>query len=231
MSKNQKKFWSTVAAVMTGIGTFIAAIPPLVNMFKPETQTQSTKSIPLPSPEISVKSTPKTGVRFFCGTGEYKGRNVPATIIQNTQSNEEVIVIFWRLDNDYFGEDYPPQKRCEIVSQQFQNIYNRDGLKFVVATKETWVPDREIPVVCSVKYKGASCKNDDLLFTLESKDDPNLVLKDLINNDDIPSEKPPLSRGEKPPKTFAEGKRVYYNLSNIFNKQQSEESYQYKLPF
>ncbi|NEN91657.1 MAG: hypothetical protein F6K48_23225 [Okeania sp. SIO3H1] len=200
-------------------------------MFQPEPQTQQTKSTPLPSPEISVKSTPKPGVRFFCGTGEYRGRNVPATIIQNTQSNEEVIVIFWRLDNNYFGEDYPPQKRCKIVSQQFQNIYNRDGLKYVVATKETWVPDREIPVVCAVKFKGASCKNDDLLFTLESRDDPDLVLKDLINNDDIPGEKTPLSRGEKPPKTFAEGKRVYYNLSNIFNKQQSEETYQYKLPF
>ena len=156
---------------------------------------------------------------------------ISATIVQNTQSNEEAIIIFWRLDNNYFGEDYPPQKRCEIVSQKFQNIYDRDGLQFVFATKATWIPDRKIPVVCSVKYKGASCKNDDLLFTLESTDDPNLVLKDLINDDEIPSEKPPLVRGEEPPETFAEGKRVYYNVSKIFDKDEPEKTYQYKLPF
>lgn len=231
MSKNQKKFWSTVAAVMTGIGTFIAAIPPLVNMFKPETQIQQTKSTPLPSPEISVKSTPKPGVRFFCGTGEYRGRNVPATIVENPELNEEIIVILWKLDNDYFGEKYPPQKRCKIVSERFQNIYDKGGLKYIVPTLESWVPNQEIPVVCGVKQMMSSCNNEDLLFTLESKDDPNLVVKDLINSLEISKKNPPILRGEEPPNTFAEGKRVYYDFSGVLNRWQLEENYQEKPAF
>lgn len=234
MSNNKKKPWTTLAAVLGGFAGLLGGIAALITAITPFIKSEPEPTLtttPTSFPEVKANSTPASRVRFFCGTGEYRGRNVPATIVENIQSNEEIIVILWKLDNYYFGEKYPPQKRCEIVSQQFQNIYDRDGLKYVAATKETWVPDREIPVVCAVKSKGASCQNDDLLFTLESRDDPNLVLKDLINNDDIPSEKPPLLRGQKPPKTFAEGKRVYYNFSNIFNKQQSEESYQYKLPF
>ncbi|NEO54460.1 MAG: hypothetical protein F6K54_16065 [Okeania sp. SIO3B5] len=205
----------------------ITAITPFIKSESEPTPTTT----PTSSLEVKANSTPVSRVRFFCGTGEYKGRNVPATIVENIQSNEEIIVILWKLDNYYFGKNYPPQKRCEMVSERFQNIYNRDRLKYVVATLETWIPNQEIPVVCGVKYKGASCNNEDLLFTLESSDNPDSVLKDLINSEDIPSEKPPLLRGEDPPNTFAEGKRVYYNFSSILNRWQPEESYQYKLPF
>ncbi|NES73127.1 MAG: hypothetical protein F6K24_52015 [Okeania sp. SIO2D1] len=170
-------------------------------------------------------------MRFFCGTREYRGRNVPATIVENIQSNEEIIVILWKLDNYYFGEKYPPQKRCEIVSERFQNIYDKGGLKYIVPTLESWVPNQEIPVVCGVKNMINSCNNEDLLFTLESKDDPNLVVKDLINSLEISKKNPPILRGEEPPNTFAEGKRVYYDLSDVLNRLEMKENHQYKVPF
>jgi len=132
--------------------------------------------------------------------------------VENPELNEGIIVIFWKLDNDYFGKNYPPEKRCEMVSEWFQNIYDRDGLKYFVATWETWVSNRDIPVVCEVKQMRASCKNEDLLFTLEESDNRDLVVQDLINRRKFSGKEPELVRGEEPPNTFAEGKRVYYDF-------------------
>lgn len=98
-------------------------------------------------------------------------------------------------------------------------------MKYIVATWETWVPNRNIPVVCGVKQMRASCKNEDLLFTLESSDDPDLVVQDLINRRQFPSEKPELLRGEEPPDTFAEGKRVYYNFYDVLNRLKPQENH------
>ncbi|NET46406.1 MAG: hypothetical protein F6K15_33030 [Okeania sp. SIO2B3] len=199
----------------------IAAITPFI---KPESEPPPTPT-PTSSPsQVKVNYAPVSGVKFFCGTGEYKGRNVPATIVENIQSNEEIIVILWKLDNYYFGENYPPQKRCEMVSERFQNIYDRGGLKYIVTTLETWVPNQEIPVVCGVKQMMSSCNNEDLLFTLQSNDDPDLVVDDLVNRRQFPSENPPIIRGEEPPNTFAEGKRVYYDFSGVLNRWQLEET-------
>jgi len=224
MSNNKKKSWTTFAALLGGVAGLITAITPFI---KSESEPTPTPTPTLtPSLEVKANSTLVSGVRFFCGTGEYKGRNVPATIVQNTQLNEEIIVILWKLDNYYFGKNYPPQRRCEMVSQRFQNIYDRDGLKYVVATKETWVPNQEIPVICGVKYMRASCKNEDLLFTLESNDNPDLVLQDLINRRKFPQKKPGLVRGEDPA-----NQRVYYDFSNLFNELQLEKYSQDKPAF
>lgn len=222
MSNDKIELWTTVGTVVGGVAALIAAITPFI---KPGSETQPTPKPTLSPLQVKVNSASVSGVRFFCGTGEYQGRNVPATIVENNQSNQEIIVILWKLDNYYFGKNYPPQKRCEMVSERFQNIYDRDGLKYVVATLETWVPNQKIPVVCGVKQMMASCNNEDLLFTLESSDNPDLVVQYLINRRKIPSKNPPLSR-ENPPNTFTEGKRVYYDFSNLFNELQLEESYQ-----
>ncbi|MEM1167820.1 MAG: COP23 domain-containing protein [Cyanobacteria bacterium P01_H01_bin.35] len=225
MSNNKTELWTTVGTVVGGVAALIAAITPFI---KSESETQPTPT-PTSSPsQVKVNSPPVSGVRFFCGTGEYRGRNVPATIVKNTQSNEEVIVILWKLDNYYFGENYPPQKRCKMVSERFQNIYDRDGLKYVVATLETWVPNREIQVVCGVKQMMAPCHNEDLLFTLESTDNPDLVVQDVIDQRKFPRKNPPILRGEEHPNTFAEGKRVYYDFSGVLNRWQLEEFSQEK---
>ena len=227
MSNNKIRFWTTLGSVLGGIATFVMAITPFIQLRSESPPT------PTPTPSTMLKEMSSLGsrVRFFCGTGDYQGKNVPATIVENTQLNEEIIVILWKLDNYYFGKKYPPKKRCEMVSQRFQNIYDRGGLKHIVATLETWVPNQEIPVVCGVKQIMTSCNNEDLLFTLQSNDDPNLVVQDLMNRRNFPGKNPPILRGEEPPNTFAEGKRVYYDFSNVLNRWQLDEYSQEKPAF
>ncbi|NEQ77999.1 MAG: hypothetical protein F6K23_36365 [Okeania sp. SIO2C9] len=229
MSNNKTELWrTTVATVVGGVAALITAITPFIKLKSETPPTPTSTSSPS---RIKVNYALVFGVKFFCGTGEYRGRNVPATIVENIQSNEKIIVILWKLDNYYFGENYPPQKRCKMVSERFHNIYDRGGLKYIVTTLETWVPNQEIPVVCGVKQKMVPCSNEDLLFTLQSNDDPDLVVDYLVNHRQFPSENPPIIRGEKPAKTFAEGKRVYYNFSSVFNRWQLEENYQEKPAF
>lgn len=112
MSNNQKNHWITLATVLGAIAALITAITPFI---KPESE-QPVTSEPVPTQKVEVSSVPVSGVRFFCGTGEYQGRSIPATIVENPQSNEEIIVILWKLDNDFFGENYPPEQRCKMVS-------------------------------------------------------------------------------------------------------------------
>ncbi|MEA5534291.1 COP23 domain-containing protein [Crocosphaera sp. XPORK-15E] len=163
--------------------------------------------------EDIIESSSKDKVTFVCRTDEYNGKMVPATVANNPKLDEATTIILWKPDNDYFGEKWNPEKRCQEVAKRFQKIHDRDGLKYVVATVDTWVPDRDISVVCGVKEKEVPCYEDDLLFTLEATDEPDQVLAQLIDRRKFPSTKPELVRGQK--------QRVYYDLSNILNTEQS----------
>lgn len=217
----------TLPRILTGVAAFIAAVTGLINAVKPpseslsaekreKTESSSSNSRALP---LETKTPPSatSGVRFSCETAEYLGKSIPAT---NVEGSETITILYWKLDNNYFGENWPPEKRCQEVSNRFQRIYNRDGLKYLVATLDTWKPNQEIPVICGVKQVGSYCKEDDLLFTLESKDNPDEVLQNLLNRRQLPSKNLPVFRRENPPETFAEGKRVYYDISGILNSSQ-----------
>jgi hypothetical protein len=91
-----------------------------------------------------------------------------------------------------------------------------------------------VNVICSVKNDDddTRCEEDDLLITLETKDDPNTVLDDLIAIREKPSKSRALRRGGKSqPKTFAEGKRVYYDLGSALKKLEKEDSSEEKPAF
>ena len=164
----------------------------------------------------AISTATKDGITFTCIEDEYEGQKVPATVVNKPKSKTQTTIISWKPDNYYFGEKWSPEERCQEIAKRFQRIHNRDGLKYIVAEVDTWVPDRDVNVVCGVKKENAACNEDDLLFTLEGKDNPNEVLKGLINRRQLPSKEPVLVRGEKQPETFAEGKRVYYDMSEIF---------------
>ena len=164
----------------------------------------------------------KDGITFTCDQDKYKGEIVPATVVNKPKSKTQTTIISWKPDNYYFGKKLSPEERCKEVAKRFQRIYNRDGLKYVVAEVDTWVTDRDVNVVCAVKNENAACNEDDLLFTLEGKDNPNEVLRDLINRRQLPSKEPVLVRGEKQPETFAEGKRGYYDMSEIIIDEEPE---------
>ena len=117
---------------------------------------------------------------FFCGTdgGE------PATIARLPQNNGNTIpktLIIWKI-NDFKG--YPPEKRCRLVSQKFQDNQNTGHLKYIVSGKaNSW------PVLCASKQNYdyiVDCPNSNVLMTLLQGDDSQEMIRKLqqINTGD-----------------------------------------------
>lgn len=164
-----------------------------------------------------------SGIRFSCETVKNNGQEMPATNVQSTQRSESLTVIYWNPENDFFGE-WTPEKRCQAVSERFQDISNRDKLAFITADVAKWLPDSKTNIVCSVKYKGARCEEEDLLFTLQPEDEPNEILNELIAFRRDASADKSLTRGngEDAPSSFEKGKRVFYNLAEELKNINSE---------
>jgi len=222
MSDNKNNVGASVVAILTvAAGILTAAAPISVLKPSPDPSPKAEPQKTNVSPSQVHSESPASKVTFSCGESEYNGKSFPATI---ATGDESIPIILWKLDNNYFGDNCPPLKRCEEVSRRFQRIYNRDGLKRLVATLETWVPNKEVPVICAVKSENSVCHEEDLLITLESKDNPDDVLKELLNRRHLPSQEPPVLRGKTPPKTFAEGKRFFYDISSIIPSPQSQNT-------
>jgi Circadian oscillating protein COP23 len=104
--------------------------------------------------------------KFYCGTS----KNTPTTMAKTSRGS--VSIIHWTSKNA-FGEDYPPEVRCKLVSLRFQEYYTDGTLNFLT----TGVLNRQ-PVICAVQSKGGPCG---VLFTLKPGSDPDLTLKQLLS--------------------------------------------------
>jgi Circadian oscillating protein COP23 len=114
------------------------------------------------SPVQAETASPK----FYCG----QSKNTPTTMARTSRGS--VPVIHWSSKNA-FGENYPPEVRCKIVSSKFQEYYTDGTLNFLT----TGVLNRQ-PVICAVQARGGPCG---VLFTLKPGSNPDLTLKQLLS--------------------------------------------------
>ena len=177
----------------------------------------SSQEIQANSPKESAKP---SGVQFSCHRQTVDGTLTYVTTVTNDGFDEDLTVIVWDPNNDRFGE-WTPEKRCEKVSQRFQTIHDRNGISFMTADIARWHPNQEIKVICGVARKGDRCNEEDLLFTLETQDDPNEVLEEIVAFKTNPSTVAPLTRGSEAV-SFDDGQRVYYDLKQQIEKAQKE---------
>ncbi|NEO57091.1 MAG: hypothetical protein F6K54_30880 [Okeania sp. SIO3B5] len=110
---------------------------------------------------------------FFCGTDGGK----PATIARIPQPNGSSVLktlIIWET-NAFKG--YPPEKRCPLVSQKFEDNQNTGDLKYIVSGKaNTW------PVLCASKDSKnyiVNCPDANVLMTLLPGDDSQEMIRKL----------------------------------------------------
>lgn len=105
-------------------------------------------------------------VTFSCGIK----KGIPTTVAQTSQS--EIPLIRWVSD---FGSEvgYTPEKRCEEVSQRFQQYYNQGILNFVTTGREN-----NQNIICVSSKDGGACQG--LLFTLKPSDNPSLVIGQMF---------------------------------------------------
>lgn len=171
--------------------------------------------------DTQIDSTPKLApepkLTFYCNLSRL------ATFVNSPSYSKPVPIIFWNINNDYFGEKWPPNKRCKIVSERFQSIYDRDNLKYITVDTANWV-SKQTNVICSVKDENSKtrCEENDLLITLETEDDPNQVLGELLAIRLDPISNKPLRRGK--PEPFSQGGRVYYNILNQLEEKSNSNS-------
>lgn len=109
---------------------------------------------------------------FYCGTDNGK----PATIVRHP-SRGELSFIIW--DTNYFGNQYTPQRRCEIVSDRLESNQRNETLTTIVEGRLN-----NYPVLCASPDKEVpnsviNCSDERLILTLRPTDDPQEAINIL----------------------------------------------------
>lgn len=97
--------------------------------------------------------------QFRCDTTSY---NYPVTIAARGSKTSPPLLV-WRTN--YFGEDFDPETRCNIVSQKFNDAvrFNDGRLQGLELTHGTV---NNQAVLCVARFYGDVCSSDNMLFTL-----------------------------------------------------------------
>lgn len=106
-------------------------------------------------------------VKFFCSQA---ADGVPSTMVKPTSPQEAAVPII-RWTSAYFSKaGYSPTKRCEIVSQKFQDAYTKNP-NFVFITSVS----KGESVICATSRSGGACET--MLYTVKrGVQDPILTL-------------------------------------------------------
>jgi Circadian oscillating protein COP23 len=134
--------------LMTGWG--IAAISPI----SAQTPTQTT------TPAQSDAAT----IRVYCGQSydPSSKQNLPTTLALTAGQTEPIAIVVWK--SEFFGRNYTPQKRCEVVSPKFQAAFQA-GRTFLSPGVDTATGQG---IICSAASANDACDKSNMLFTLKS---------------------------------------------------------------
>lgn len=161
---------------------FTASLVPVVNPLtvsaNPGLSTPDLPAIPTVSegenatspqikPGISPGQPVKPRIRYECKNEADK----LSTVAHTERGMIELIV--W--ESNFFGTAWTPAKRCEAVTQRFQQFSDQRLLKFVSTGSMN-----NYKVIC-ISEQAGQCLEQGLLITLEPKDRPTRVLRQLFN--------------------------------------------------
>jgi hypothetical protein len=95
-----------------------------------------------------------TTARFYCGKtlDPSSNQELPTTLLMSSDSSEQRAIAVWK--SEYFGNDFTPQKRCDIVSPKFQTALIDQG-----RTKITAGIDKAsgLGIICAIASNGDVC--------------------------------------------------------------------------
>lgn len=118
-------------------------------------------------PGISPDQPAKPKIRYECKNEA----NKLSTVAHTERGTIELIV--W--ESNYFGTNWTPAKRCETVTQRFQQFSDQRLLRFVSTGSMN-----NYNVIC-ISEQAGQCLDQGLLITLERQDRPTQVLRQLFN--------------------------------------------------
>lgn len=131
------------------------------------------------SPSRSRPIVAKTITQFNC-IAKTIGQDY-ATVGQ--RADKKVILIVWtQKAARHFGEEYTPQKRCNIVTEKLNEFVriNNGTMKGLMLTNG-YINDKK--VVCVLRKGETSCNPENLLFTLnpDNASRPSEIVNQLLN--------------------------------------------------
>jgi hypothetical protein len=141
-----------------------------------------TSAVALTALTFTLSATPgwsqtKTNqISFFCRsitTSSSYPETVPATVVFIPESRRYQSIIAWKSDS-FPNTVWTPQKRCEVISQKFQDFYNQDRLRYMTTGQI-----KGLGVICAAQSR-ETCNSQNQLFTVKPGSDPQKVLEQLI---------------------------------------------------
>jgi len=109
------------------------------------------------------------GGNFFCSA--YGGS--PVTM-KSTTSGKNVPIIMWK-SNAFTADGWAPEKRCQEVSQRFNQLHLSGRLRFLTTGRING-----LPVICAAISDGAGCVDGGLLYTLKPGQNAGDTLRNLL---------------------------------------------------
>jgi hypothetical protein len=149
----------------------------------PSTSASPAANQPNPAPSTSASPAareperPPQPVSFACApTFDRASRSqIPTTLAWVPDRGGNVAIVRWK--SQYFsGSQFDNQRRCQIASQRFQNLWNAGQLNFITHGKIN-----NLPVICGVDREGGNCTSQNVLFTLKPHSNPELTIAQLTN--------------------------------------------------
>ena len=139
-----------------------------------------TSAVALTALTFTLSATPgwsqtKTNLSFFCRsitTSSSDLQTVPATVVFIPESRRYQSIIAWESDS-FPNTVWTPQKRCEVISQKFQDFYNQDRLRYMTAGQING-----LGVICAARSP-ETCNSRNQLFTVKPGTNPQRVLEQL----------------------------------------------------
>jgi hypothetical protein len=153
----QRQLYSIALTVttLTSLATLAVSVSPALSQF------------------VATNSQPNK-VTFFCREIFDKARNekIPATVAWIPERKNHIRIIGWK--SEAFSPFSNPQKRCEVVTQKFQQFYDNGGLNYL-----THGVINGYPVICSIPNQGEACSGANQLFTILPGSKPQVIFNQL----------------------------------------------------
>lgn len=103
---------------------------------------------------------------FICSVNK---DNIPTTYANTPDGPKPVM----RWVSTHFPPPYTPMRRCQEVTERFNQFKNQGILEYVTSG---WV--NSLPVICA----GQNCSEDTVLLTLKPDQEPDQALQEILAN-------------------------------------------------
>ena len=154
----------TALTVSVGMSQSVAAqLPPIVDTQNNLTVTETPNNVPQVTASVST-------LRVSCQDLK--------TVVQ--KGDRQAVMVNWNYDG--FGQDFTPQKRCQMVSERLQQAANINGGTFKDLQLASGTVNAQ-PVICTLQSNGTKCNRQNLLFTLkpENARNPDAVIQKIFS--------------------------------------------------